>query len=329
MLRYIYKFVLRERVFFVETIHFPNLHREVLTTLQVNIGYKCNQRCSHCHVNAGPERKEMMDNETIKLIPKVLKLYNINILDLTGGAPEIHPLFKDLVIKASSLGVEIIDRCNLTILNEPGHEELGVFLADHNVNIIASLPCYSKENVDKQRGHGVFERSILGLKQLNSLGYGQEETNLKLNLVYNPLGPNLPPSQAKLEEVYRKELYTNFGICFNNLYTLANMPIKRFAAQLANSGELEGYTKLLKEKHNPENLENVMCKTLISVDWQGTLFDCDFNQQLGMKINGKANHIRDLASQNLDLKGQSINTDEHCYGCTAGSGSSCSGALGK
>ena len=311
----------------VETIRFPKLSRNSLTTLQVNMGYKCNQRCAHCHVNAGPERLEMMDSATIALIPHVLKNYNISILDLTGGAPELHPQFKELVITASELGIEIIDRCNLTILNEPGYEDIAEFLAENKVTIIASLPCYEKSNVDTQRGDGVFEMSILGLKQLNRQGYGKNDKSLILNLVFNPQGTQLPPPQGSLEEIYRKELNNRYGINFNNLYTIVNMPIKRFALQLKSMGQLKGYQQLLEQKHNSSNLENVMCRTLISVDWQGFLYDCDFNQQLGMGITGKAQHLKDLIKQSPDIKGQSIKIGQHCYGCTAGSGSSCSGAL--
>ncbi|WP_320667987.1 arsenosugar biosynthesis radical SAM (seleno)protein ArsS [Prochlorococcus sp. MIT 1307] len=305
---------------------FPKLSRSQLTTLQVNLGYRCNQKCGHCHVNAGPERKEMMDKKTLELIPKVLKHYNLNILDITGGAPELHPDFKKLVIAARDLGVEVIDRCNLTILNEPGNEGLADFLAENQVTVTASMPCYQKENVDMQRGKGVFERSLMGLRQLNSLGYGKNNDSLILNLVFNPQGDNLPPPQAKLEADYREKLNERYGISFNNLYTITNMPIKRFAAQLEISGKLSNYQKLLIEKYNSSNLENVMCKTLISVDWQGLLYDCDFNQQLGLHMQGRY-HIKDLLNQKLILEGESIEVGQHCYGCTAGSGSSCSGSL--
>ena len=284
----------------VETITFPRLSKNSVSTLQINMGYKCNQRCAHCHVNAGPERLEMMNSSTIALIPQVLKNYNIGILDLTGGAPELHPQFKELVINARELDIEIIDRCNLTILNEPGYEDLAEFLAENKVTVTASLPCYEKSNVNKQRGNGVFERSILGLKQLNRQGYGKGDKSLILNLVFNPQGTQLPPPQASLEEIYRKELNNRYGIDFNNLYTIVNMPIKRFALQLKSMGQLEGYQQLLEKKHNSSNLENVMCRTLISVDWQGFLYDCDFNQQLGMGITGKAQHLKDLIKQSQD-----------------------------
>ena len=313
----------------VETITFPKLSRKCLTTLQINMGYKCNQRCAHCHVNAGPERLEMMDSSTIALIPHVLTNYNIDILDLTGGAPELHPQFKELVIAAKELNIEIIDRCNLTILNEPGHEDLAQFLSEKKVTVTASLPCYEKSNVDKQRGIGVFDRSIDGLRKLNRQGYGKNDKSLILNLVFNPQGTQLPPPQESLEDIYKKELHNRYGITFNNLYTIVNMPIKRFALQLKSTGQLEDYQQLLKKKYNSSNLENVMCRTLISVDWQGFLYDCDFNQQLGMGIAGKAQHLKDLVKQSPELRGQSIKIGQHCYGCTAGNGSSCSGALEK
>ena len=313
----------------MESITFPQLKRDALTTLQVNIGYRCNQSCSHCHVNAGPNRWEMMNSENIALIPKVLGLYDLGILDITGGAPELHPNFRSLVIKARKMGVEVIDRCNLTILSEPEQEDLADFLADNKVTIFASLPCYEKDNVDKQRGIGVFERSILGLKQLNKLGYGKQNGDLIINLVFNPQGAQLPPSQSKLEEDYRKILYEKYNIVFNNLYTIANMPIKRFATSLEQSGQLGNYYDLLVSNFNQSNLSNVMCKNLISVDWEGYLFDCDFNQQLSIRMKGDAKHISDLVNQRLNLHGQPIQIGQHCYGCTAGSGSSCSGALSK
>ena len=313
----------------MKSFKFPNIEKEVFTTLQVNIGYRCNQKCAHCHVDAGPNRTEMMDSENVALIPKVLALYNLRTLDITGGAPELHPQFRELVVKAKSLGVEVIDRCNLTILNEPGFEDLAEFLAKNKVTIIASMPCYEKENVDKQRGKGVFERSLLALKELNKFGYGKDNKDLVLNLVFNPQGPVLPPPQKKLEEDYKISLSKNYGISFNNLFTITNMPIKRFASQLNNSGKLLEYQQLLIEKYNPSNLENVMCKSLISVDWKGFLYDCDFNQQLDIAIKGNPKHLQDLVKKKLLFKGQSIEIGDHCYGCTAGSGSSCSGALKK
>ena len=318
----------------LQTTKFPSLHRQQLTTLQINLGYRCNQSCVHCHVNAGPNRKEMMDSETLALIPLVLTARNINTLDLTGGAPELHKGFKKLVTEASALSVKVIDRCNLTILFEPGQEELAEFLATQQVEIVASLPCYSLTNVDKQRGKGVFDKSILALQKLNALGYGSEGSGLTLNLVYNQQGPSLPSDQAKLQATYKRELYENFGILFNELFTVTNMPIQRFGSTLISKGQFNDYMRLLKENFSAANFANVMCRNLISVDWQGFLYDCDFNQQLGLKLglatqtvqgHKRKPHLRDL--MNEDPSGQAIQVADHCYGCTAGQGSSCSGAL--
>ncbi len=306
---------------------FPKIKRGYLETLQINIGYKCNQSCSHCHVNSSPTRTEMMSDDIIKLIPKVIKANNIKLLDITGGAPELHPKFKYLVKEVRSLGVEVMDRCNLTILTEPGHEKLANFLAKNRVQITASLPCYRQENVDKQRGKGVFEKSILALKQLNSYGYGINEKGLILNLVYNPSGPQLPPSQKELEDTYRQELKDRYGIFFSNLFVLANMPINRYEKYLNLIGKLKEYNQLLKDNHNSRNLNSVMCKTTLSVDWKGYLYDCDFNQQLGMKRNDEINHLDDLLIPLVSLKNNPISIGNHCFGCTAGAGSSCGGAL--
>jgi len=309
---------------------FPALRRGALTTLQVNLTYRCNQACSHCHVNAGPTRTESMEPATVALIPEVLKARGIGTLDLTGGAPELHPLFRELVVAARELGVEVIDRCNLTILTEPGQEDLAAFLAEQGVTVVASLPCYSAGNVDRQRGEGVFGRSVAGLRQLNALGYGQGGSGLELHLVYNPQGPVLPPPQAPLEADYKRVLADDFGIAFNQLYALANMPIQRFEAVLRLSGQLETYQELLRSSHREANLAQVMCRSLISVDWQGHLFDCDFNQQLGLPCgpdqgSGTRSHLRDLLRR--DPEGEPIRVANHCFGCTAGSGSSCGGAL--
>jgi len=306
---------------------FPKIVRDHLKTLQINIGYKCNQACSHCHVNAGPNRTEMMSNKIIKLIPKVIKANNIKLLDITGGAPEIHPKFKQLVKEVRSLDVEVMDRCNLTILKEPGNENLTEFLATNKVQITASLPCYLEDNVDKQRGKGVFEKSILALKDLNSFGYGIKDTDLKLNLVYNPSLPHLPPSQKELEDLYRKELKDRYNILFSNLFVLANMPINRYETYLKQTGELKKYNKLLKDNHNSKNLDSVMCKSTLSVDWKGYLYDCDFNQQLGLIKNGSIQHINDLLKSNESLEKNPISIGNHCFGCTAGAGSSCGGEL--
>ena len=306
---------------------FPKIKRDYLDTLQINIGYKCNQTCTHCHVDASPTRTEMMSNQIIKLIPKVIKANNIKMLDITGGAPELHPKFKQLVREVRSLNVEVMDRCNLTILTEPGYENMASFLASNKVQITASLPCYLEDNVDKQRGKGVFEKSILALKKLNSYGYGTNESDLLLNLVYNPSGPQLPPSQKELEDTYRRELQERYGIFFSNLFVLANMPINRYEKYLKIIGKLKEYNNLLKDNHNPGNLKSVMCRTTISVDWKGYLYDCDFNQQLGMKRHGEIKHLDDLLLPIVSLKNNPITIGNHCFGCTAGAGSSCGGAL--
>ena len=307
---------------------FPPLRRGRLETLQVNLGYRCNQSCSHCHVQAGPWRTEMLAAETLALVPEVLQARQIACLDLTGGAPEQHPGFRGLVRQARQLGVTVIDRCNLTILSEPGQGDLAGFLAAEGVRVVASLPCYTAETVNRQRGAGVFERSIAGLRQLNGLGYGQPGSGLVLDLVYNPSGPRLPPPQLELEAAYRRELAERFGLRFNQLLTLTNMPIQRFADQLRRSGAYDDYLALLRRHHRDANLAAVMCRSLISVDWQGYLHDCDFNQMLGLPAggqNGARPHLRDLLHR--DPAGDAIAVAEHCHGCTAGAGSSCGGAL--
>lgn len=310
----------------LEVSDFPATRRKSLETLQVNLGYKCNQRCLHCHVNAGPHRKEMMDRETLELILPAIKARNIKTLDLTGGAPEMHEDFRYLVTEARAAGVHVIDRCNLTILFEPGQEYLAEFLAEHQVEVVASLPCYSLENVDKQRGKGVFDKSIAGLQKLNAMGYGRASSGLLLNLVYNPQGPTLPPNQQALEADYKRELSNHFSIEFNNLYALANMPINRFGSMLISKGQFQGYMQLLKDNYQQDNLEQMMCRSLVSVDWQGYLYDCDFNQQLAIPLGEeKQKHLRDLLE--YDVEGKSIGVADHCFGCTAGQGSSCGGAL--
>ncbi|MGE0436783.1 MAG: arsenosugar biosynthesis radical SAM (seleno)protein ArsS [Steroidobacteraceae bacterium] len=306
---------------------FPALNRRRLTTLQVNLGYRCNQSCVHCHVNAGPNRKEMMDAENLALIPKVLTARGITTLDLTGGAPEMHEGFRDLVRQARALGVHVIDRCNLTILFEPGQDDLAEFLAASQVEVVASLPCYSAANVDKQRGNGVFEKSILALQKLNALGYGADGSDLQLSLVYNPQGPELPPPQKSLEAAYKRELLDHFGIVFNRLLTITNMPIQRFGSMLISKGQFNDYMRLLKHNYAAGNLEGVMCRELVSVDWQGYLYDCDFNQQLGLTLPGLGERPHLRALLDADLSGKPIRVADHCYGCTAGQGSSCGGAL--
>lgn len=308
-------------------MNFPVIERGDLQTLQINITLKCNQTCVHCHVNSSPKRTEMMSVNTIEAVKSFLDTKKIQTLDITGGAPELHPEFKNLVTYARESHIHVIDRCNLTILEEPGMDDLAQFLATNEVEVIASLPCYESENVDKQRGKGVFEKSIKALKQLNSLGYAQSDTNLVLNLVYNPQGPTLPPPQDDLERAYKKELSERYGIVFNQLFTLCNMPIKRFGSTLISRNELGDYMILLKQSHRNENLENVMCRHLISVDWQGYVYDCDFNQMLGLNLqdNDKRVHLSDLIK--VDIEGNLIAVRDHCYGCTAGQGSSCGGAL--
>ncbi len=307
---------------------FPALRRARLTTLQVNLGYRCNQSCVHCHVNAGPKRTEMMDYATMQLITDVLAGRKLETLDLTGGAPELHPRFRWLVRTAHELGVKVIDRCNLTILTEPGQEDLADFLAAQQVDVVASLPCYEADNVDKQRGKGVFKRSIEGLQHLNRLGYGQPDSGLTLNLVFNPQGAELPSEQSALQAAYQRELFSHYGIVFNQLYTITNMPIQRFGSTLVSHGQFDTYMALLKANYQEANLSQVMCRSMLSVDWQGRLYDCDFNQMLGLPARigaGPRGHLRDLLA--VDPEGLPIEVADHCYGCTAGHGSSCGGAL--
>lgn len=309
---------------------FPPLRRRSLDTLQVNLGYRCNQSCLHCHVNAGPNRTEEMDGATADLVLEVMRARAIPTLDITGGAPELNRHFRRLVESARALGAAVIDRCNLTILEEPGHEDLAGFLAQHGVRIVASLPCYSRANVDRQRGDGVFEKSINALRRLNALGYGDEGSTLALDLVYNPQGPSLPPPQVALEQDYRRSLAAEFGIRFDRLLTITNQPIARFGSTLISKGQFRDYMALLRRAHRPENLPGVMCRTLVSVDWQGNLHDCDFNQMLGMPLTadgrrGAPLHLRDLLTR--ALADNPIAVADHCYACTAGQGSSCGGAL--
>lgn len=306
---------------------FPALHRARLETVQVNLGYRCNQQCLHCHVNAGPNRREEMTAETADAVLAMLDVSGATVLDLTGGAPELNANFRRMVSHARQRGVNVIDRCNLTVLLEPGQDDLAEFLAAQRVEITASLPCYLEENVNRQRGSGVFEKSIAALQRLNELGYGLG-TGLALNLVYNPQGPSLPPPQQKLEADYKQHLRDSFGIEFDRLYTLANMPIQRFGSTLLSKGRFHDYMNLLVSAHCDENLPGVMCRSLVSIDWQGYVYDCDFNQMLELPLrwNGHARaHVSDLTG--IDLNGAPIVTRDHCYGCTAGQGSSCGGAL--
>ncbi len=307
---------------------FPCISRNRLEILQVNLGYRCNQTCVHCHVNAGPRRTENMTREVVDQVIELLRASPAHTLDLTGGAPELNPNFRYLVKAARAMDITVVDRCNLTILEEPEQQDLAQFLATNRVDVVASLPCYLEENVDAQRGNGVFKASIRGLRRLNALGYGHEGSGLKLSLVFNPQGPSLPPPQTALEADYKNYLGNHFGVVFNDLFTITNMPIQRFGSMLISRGQFHGYMDLLKQAHRDENLASVMCRNLLSVSWQGHVYDCDFNQMLGipLKMKGRPRtHIRDLI--NTDLEGNPIMVADHCYGCTAGQGSSCGGAL--
>lgn len=310
----------------LEISDFPSLRRGAVQTLQVNLGYRCNQTCLHCHVNAGPNRTEMMDETNCQLVLDTLSKFNISTLDLTGGAPELNPNFRHLVEHARKLGVRVIDRCNLSVLFEEGQEDLAEFLASHQVEVVASLPCYLESNVDGQRGKGIFSHSIRALKNLNGLGYAQDCTGLTLNLVYNPIGADLPPDQNMLEISYRREL-AQYGIHFNRLLTITNMPIARFGSTLVSHGKFDAYMSLLKNAYNPSNLDSVMCREMLSIDYEGHIYDCDFNQMLGMgkHTGGRPQHLSDLLTSG-EIP-EEILVADHCYGCTAGSGSSCGGTL--
>jgi radical SAM/Cys-rich protein len=305
----------------------PTLRRGPVTTLQVNVGWRCDLACHHCHVEAGPNRTEMMDRPTADRVLTILQNSpHVSTLDLTGGAPEINAEFRHLVRGARKLGLQVIDRCNLTILLEPGQEDTADFLAENKVRIVASLPCYTDENVDQQRGRGAFERSIEALQKLGSLGYGQPESELILDLVYNPIGATLPPPQDELEKTYRVQLRERFGIAFNRLLTITNMPIRRFAHSLERDGLAAGYQALLRENFNPNTVTDLMCREIVSVSYDGRLYDCDFNQMLELPIGAPARTLWDI-SKLEDFENESITTAPHCFGCTAGAGSSCGGSL--
>ena len=307
---------------------FPAIFRKPLEILQLNLGYLCNLSCVHCHVNAGPKRTEMMSRETIDQILALTESANVHTLDLTGGAPEMHADFRYLVRTARDRGIEVIDRCNLSILEAPGYEDLAEFLAAQQVNVVASLPCYLEENVDKQRGKGVFKDSLAALQRLNRLGYGQPDSGLELNLVFNPQDAVLPPDQRQLEQAYKQHLQQHHGIVFNRLFAIANMPIQRFGSTLISHGRFESYLTLLKSSFRAENLENLMCLNTLSIDWQGYVYDCDFNQMLDLPLGAATKpklHISELHPQ--QLQNAPIATATHCYGCAAGQGSSCGGAL--
>jgi len=312
---------------YFEQSSFPAITRQKLTTVQLNLGYLCNLSCVHCHVNAGPNRTELMSKQTIDNVLEFAIDNNVSTLDVTGGAPEMNPHFRYLVTTARQHSINVIDRCNLVILNEPGYENLAEFLADNEVIVVASLPCYMEDNVDKQRGNGVFQRSITALQHLNKLGYGKQNSALTLDLVFNPQGASLPPAQQPLQVSYKTHLKQHYDIDFNHLYTLANMPIQRFGSTLISKGTFDSYMKLLVDSYNPDTLEQVMCRNTLSIDWQGHVYDCDFNQMLDLPLADRPEkiHISDLMQHKLEAT--PIATRQHCYGCTAGQGSSCGGAL--
>jgi radical SAM/Cys-rich protein len=303
------------------------LYRKQLTTLQVNVGKVCNQTCTHCHVDAGPDRRESMASETARQVIDFLARSEVKTLDITGGAPEMNPHFRMLVEEARQLDKQVIDRCNLTILLANGFTDLPEFLAEHQVSVVASLPCYLEENCDAQRGNGVFVKSIEAIRRLNELGYAQPNTNLQLDLVYNPTGLGLPPEQQKLQASYKTELDARYGIQFNNLLTITNLPVSRFLDDLLRRGKYEVYLEKLVQGFNPSTIDNLMCRSLLSVDWNGFIYDCDFNQMLDLAISEKDARVH--ISQLIDdlLADRAIQTANHCYGCTAGCGSSCGGSL--
>ncbi len=302
------------------------LHATGITVFQINVGKLCNQTCRHCHVDAGPDRTEVMSRETAELCLRALARTDIPTLDITGGAPELNPNFRWLVEQARALDRHVIDRCNLSVLLLPSQHDLAHFLADHRVEVVASLPYFKASQTDAQRGDGVFDKSIEALRLLNALGYGRDETGLLLNLVYNPVGAFLPPQQEAIEQQFKRELASRFGVHFNHLYTITNMPISRFLEFLIESGNYEGYMERLANAFNPTAAAGVMCRHTLSVGWDGVLYDCDFNQMLDLPVDhGAPAHIRDFDRALLDRR--RIVTGNHCYGCTAGSGSSCGGAV--
>ncbi|MGH7844612.1 MAG: arsenosugar biosynthesis radical SAM (seleno)protein ArsS [Candidatus Binatia bacterium] len=315
---------------FTARIHLNDkpFNRRRIDVLQVNMGKYCNQACIHCHVESGPTRTEMMSRETVDATLRFLRGTDIPTVDITGGAPELNPHFDYLVESAGGLGRHVMDRCNLTAIFEPGKQYLPEFFQRHRVELVCSLPCYSEENVDRQRGRGTFDLSIRALQVFNGLGYGDPKSGLTLNLVYNPVGPHLPPPQDKLEQDYRRELKEKFSIEFNHLYCLSNMPITRYETHLRLRGEYECYMDLLESSFNPATLEQVMCRNLISVGWEGTIYDCDFNQMLDLPIRDARGRALNIFSASVEqLLDPPIVTGNHCYACTAGSGSSCGGAL--
>ncbi len=319
---------IRVRHNFAQTLQahdLPDLRRERLSDLQINLGYLCNQACEHCHVEAGPKRTELMDWNTMQKILDWAKQAGIKSVDLTGGAPEMNPHFREFILAFQEQGADIISRCNLTILMEPGYQDLAQWYADHKIRLVSSMPCYTRKNVEQQRGKGVFGKSIDALQQLNEVGYAHDPA-LPLDLVYNPGGAFLPPAQLILEQDFKTHLREDFGIEFSNLLTITNLPIKRFEHYLSRSGQLESYLSLLVENFNPCTVGNLMCRQLISVDWLGNVYDCDFNQMLEMPLAGRVQtKLWEVDVDSLDGLPIAVNT--HCYGCTAGAGSSCGGTL--
>jgi radical SAM/Cys-rich protein len=315
---------------FAQRIHLngKDFNRHGIDVLQVNMGKYCNLACIHCHVESGPNRTELMSRETVDAVLCFLGGTNISTVDITGGAPELNPTFDYLVESAVGLGRHVMDRCNLTVIFEPGKDYLPEFFKRHRVELVCSLPCYSEENVDRQRGKGTFELSIRALKIFNELGYGQSESGLLLNLVYNPIGPHLPPPQDKLEQDYKRILKEKFGIIFDRLYCLSNMPITRYATHLKLRGEYEQYRELLESSFNASTLDRVMCRNLISIGWEGTVYDCDFNQMLDLPIRDAEGKALNISMLSVDqVQHLPVTVGDHCYACTAGSGSSCGGAL--
>jgi len=313
---------------FATRICSDDFKRNAVDVLQVNMGRYCNLACIHCHVESGPTRTEMMNRETVDAVLRFLASSNISALDITGGAPELNRNFDYLVESAVGLGRHVMDRCNLTVIFEPGKDYLAEFFKKHQVELVCSLPCYSQENVDKQRGKGTFDGSIRALQRLNEIGYGQADSDLILNLVYNPVGPHLPPPQQKLEQDYKRILAENFGIAFNHLYCLTNMPITRYATHLKLRGEYDRYLELLANNFNGATLDQVMCRNLISIGWEGSVYDCDFNQMLNLPIRDRAGKPLHISSLSIEqVRNHTITVGDHCYACTAGAGSSCGGTL--
>ncbi|MBT3604377.1 MAG: radical SAM/Cys-rich domain protein [Candidatus Latescibacteria bacterium] len=305
--------------------HGQVLNRLCLDTLQINVGKLCNQACHHCHVDASPIRTEIMTKETVDHLLEFLSQSKVQAVDLTGGAPELNPHFRYFVERIRQMGIKVMVRCNLTVIFEPGMEDLPAFYKRHDIELVCSLPCYLEDNVDEQRGRGVYQKSIDALRTLNAIGYGQENSGLFLHLVYNPVGTSLPPGQEELEADYKRELKARFGIVFNSLYTITNMPIKRFGDFLKRRGLYQHYMNTLVQNFNVQTLNGVMCRSLVSIDWEGNIYDCDFNQMLEMHTFDQPMKVWDLIPE--ELIGDKIRVGNHCFGCTAGAGSSCGGEL--